>query len=349
MEEEKSMEYEYCPRCEANLTLQAGDDNKLPYWLCRGCGEMLINPEVYSEDDVVWLCDGCGEMLNIQEGFATHDKTFVCKRCGFLNVIDDAEVYDSDAEYRSVMSDRYKGLKDEDILELSSYSDEESINDHVCIVRDRENGKLYVKKFLQLYDKSIYEHLMANPVAFMPKIVGVYESDNCLIIIEQYIEGRTLANILDERTLSEEEALHITYSVVKILDEIHKKSRPIVHRDIKPANVIVTPQDDVYLLDMNVAKWYDNGKSSDTTSLGTMHYAAPEQVGYGLSATSVKSDIYAVGVMLNVMLTGDFPKKKRAKGYVWDVIERCINLNPDGRYTAAELLEELEKLKERHR
>ncbi|HBZ53224.1 MAG TPA: hypothetical protein DEO82_05570 [Eubacterium sp.] len=100
---------------------------------------------------------------------------------------------------------------------------------------------------------------------------------------------------------------------------------------------------------MNVAKWYDNGKSSDTTSLGTMHYAAPEQVGYGLSATSVKSDIYAVGVMLNVMLTGDFPKKKRAKGYVWDVIERCINLNPDGRYTAAELLEELEKLKERHR
>ena len=38
--------YEFCPRCEANLTFQNGYSNTLPYWVCLGCGEMLINPEI---------------------------------------------------------------------------------------------------------------------------------------------------------------------------------------------------------------------------------------------------------------------------------------------------------------
>ena len=61
--EEDGVSYEYCPRCQANLTLQKGYSNELPYWICKGCGEMLINPEIDSE--VSWICDGCGEMLNI--------------------------------------------------------------------------------------------------------------------------------------------------------------------------------------------------------------------------------------------------------------------------------------------
>ena len=64
---EPNEEYEYCPRCEADLTLQKGYSNKLPYWICLGCGEMLINPEV--DSDVAWFCDKCGAMLNIQPGF----------------------------------------------------------------------------------------------------------------------------------------------------------------------------------------------------------------------------------------------------------------------------------------
>ena len=62
--DQNNEEYEYCPRCDANLTLQKGYSNTLPYWVCKGCGEMLINPEV--EGDIAWICDGCGEMLNIQ-------------------------------------------------------------------------------------------------------------------------------------------------------------------------------------------------------------------------------------------------------------------------------------------
>ena len=92
---------------------------------------------------------------------------------------------------------------------------------------------------------------------------------------------------------------------------------------------------------MNVAKWFDPDKTDDTVYIGTRFYAAPEQVGYGLSASSAKSDIYAVGVLMNVMLTGDIPKHKKAEGDIWRIIERCISLNAEDRYTAKELIDEL--------
>ena len=100
-------------------------------------------------------------------------------------------------------------------------------------------------------------------------------------------------------------------------------------------------------LSPGLAKWYDSGKTDDTVYMGTMFYAAPEQAGYGLSASSAKSDVYALGVLINVMTTGKFPKEERAKGELWNIIERCISLNPDGRYTAAELKASLEILRGR--
>ncbi len=89
---------------------------------------------------------------------------------------------------------------------------------------------------------------------------------------------------------------------------------------------------------MNAAKWYKPGEKDDTRYMGTRSYAAPEQAGYGLWASSEKTDMYGVGMLLNVMLTGRFPKEERAKGLVWEVIERCISLNAQDRYTARELL-----------
>ena len=50
-------EFEYCTRCDANLTLQKGYDHDLPYWVCTGCGEMLINPALDTDSDIIWLCD----------------------------------------------------------------------------------------------------------------------------------------------------------------------------------------------------------------------------------------------------------------------------------------------------
>lgn len=47
------------------MVFDAYFDRSLPYWICKGCGQMLINPRVEAEDDVVWICDGCHQMLNM--------------------------------------------------------------------------------------------------------------------------------------------------------------------------------------------------------------------------------------------------------------------------------------------
>ncbi len=338
--------YEFCPRCEANLTLQKGYSNDLPYWVCKGCGEMLINPEI--DTDVVWCCDGCGEMLNIQPGFDEDCGEWKCTACGFVNKIDVGELYVSEDEYQADMNNPYKGLSDGDLLALSMYEEVDNVGgrNDVIYVRDRESGKLFVKKLLMTYDKSIYDFLKENPVEHMPRIIGVYESSNFLIVIEEHIEGRTVADILEDGVLTEKDAIHIAVSVCRILDILHNLQTPIIHRDVKPSNIIVDPQGDVFLLDMNVAKWYDADKTHDTWFLGTQNYAAPEQAGYGLSASSAKSDIYAVGILMNVMLTNRLPNEERAPGAIWDIIEKCISLEASNRYTAAELIDELERIED---
>ena len=344
--DKQSLIHEFCPRCEANITLQKGYSNELPYWICKGCGEMLINPEVEAESGIAWVCDNCGEMLNIQDGFSEDCGEWQCTVCGFTNSIDASEVYSTDDEYQADLKNPYKGLSDEQVLELSLYQDKEYINGRsdIILVKDRDTDELYIKKLLTTYDRTVYEYLKSNPINHMPRIIGLYEGSNSLIVIEEYLKGRTVEDILNDEVLDEIQAIAIARDICQILDELHHLQKPIIHRDIKPSNIMICDDGEVYLLDINVAKWYDPEKNDDTRYLGTQYYAAPEQVGFGLSASSAKSDIYAVGMLMNVMLTGHFPKEERAKGRVWDVIEKCISLDADNRYTAKELIGQLDIL-----
>ena len=340
--------YEVCPRCNANLTLQKGFDSRLPYWLCLGCGEMLINPEVDAEDDIVWRCDRCGAMLNIQPGFRDNDGEWMCTECGFVNTIDASEVYPSEDAFQAAMEDPYRGLSDEAVCSLSFYLEEKRIQNRedILLGRHRETGVRYIKKLLGTYDKSIYQYLMGHPVRHMPKIVALFEGENRLIVIEEYIEGKTLAETLEERLFPETEAIAVAEQLCGILEELHTLPVPIVHRDIKPSNIMISPEGKVVLLDVNVAKWYDPDQSADTRYMGTIEYAAPEQAGFGLKASSAKSDIYAVGILLNVMLTGRYPRDQRAAGPIWEIIEHCIRLAANERYTEKELMQELLRLEE---
>ncbi len=64
--------------------------------------------------------------------------------------------------------------------------------------------------------------------------------------------------------------------------------------------------------------------------LGTTGFAAPEQ--YGLSQSDVRTDIYALGVLINVMLTGEHPSRRLAEGRMGRVVQRCTQVNPEKRY-----------------
>ena len=83
--------------------------------------------------------------------------------------------------------------------------------------------------------------------------------------------------------------------------------------------------------------------------MGTPCFAAPEQTGYGLFASSLQTDVYLIGILFNVMLTGKIPKEKRAAGRSWDIIERCIRLEPEERFTIDELVSRLDEMEKMNR
>ncbi len=151
---------EYCPRCYATLNLQKGYDPSLSYWICKGCGEMLINPEI--EGNIVWICDECGSIMNEQLGFDDKCGEWKCTECGHVNKLDDCEVYASEDEFQYAKNSPYYGLSDGDALRLSRYCEEKYVGDreNVILVSDRENGDRFIKKLITSYDKSIYSFLI---------------------------------------------------------------------------------------------------------------------------------------------------------------------------------------------
>ena len=111
--------------------------------------------------------------------------------------------------------------------------------------------------------------------------------------------------------------------------------RGIIHRDVKPENVIVEKSGRVVLIDFNASR-IKSDASKDTVIMGTIGYASPEQL--GLAKTDARTDIYAVGVLYNVMLTGMHPSVTIASGRAGRIVRKCTAVNPNERYqSAAEL------------
>ena len=84
------------------------------------------------------------------------------------------------------------------------------------------------------------------------------------------------------------------------------------------------------LIDFDAARLHKPEAAADTQILGTTGFAAPEQ--YGLSQSDTRTDIYSLGVLMNVMLTGQHPSQTLAEGRLGRVIGRCTQVNPEKRY-----------------
>ena len=130
------------------------------------------------------------------------------------------------------------------------------------------------------------------------------------MVEEEYIDGMVLSDLLKMAHLYAEQAAAIAQQVCFALSVLH--AHEIIHRDVKPENIIITSTGRVVLIDLDAASKPDHEKDTDTRLLGTVGYAAPEQFGFGRS--DARTDIFSVGVLMNVLLTGDHPAKKLADG-----------------------------------
>lgn len=142
-----------------------------------------------------------------------------------------------------------------------------------------------------------------------PHLLPVYDYDGAYdppYIVMRYLEGGTLKEVLDNGQLPLGDINHIMRQIASALDYAHRQG--VIHRDIKPSNIMIDPEGNAFLMDFGIARMIESGEGLTQSgfAVGTPGYMAPEQ-GMGMENIDRRADIYALGVMVFQMVTGQMP------------------------------------------
>ncbi|MBR5370504.1 MAG: Stk1 family PASTA domain-containing Ser/Thr kinase [Bacilli bacterium] len=167
---------------------------------------------------------------------------------------------------------------------------------------DLANDEKFVRRFQR-------EALSASSLAH-PNIVEMYdvgEDDGTYYIIMEYVEGKTLKQLLKKRgTLTLSEAIDIMSQLTDGMAHAHDSY--IIHRDLKPQNIMIKDDGQIKITDFGIAMALNSTQLTQTNSvMGSVHYLPPEQAS-GKGCT-IKSDIYSMGIIFYELLSGSLPFK----------------------------------------
>ncbi len=193
----------------------------------------------------------------------------------------------------------------------------------------------------------------------LPSIVDVIDTEDSFIIIMDYIQGNSLNKALDEYGAQpQEHVISWAKQLCDVLGYLHSRTPPIIYRDMKPANIMLKPDGNVTLIDFGTAREFKEKNLADTTCLGTVGYAAPEQFG-GMGQTDGRTDIYCLGATLYHLVTGMNPCEPpyeirpirevnpSLSGGLERILLKCTQRDPNDRYqSASELMYALEHYEE---
>ena len=196
----------------------------------------------------------------------------------------------------------------------------------VRLIRHNAGGNQFILRHFQ-GNGEVYRRLLSCSCRYLPLVYEAAEQDGENIVIEEFVQGDTLDFLLKEALFSPQETKQTIKQLCQGLWVLH--SMAAVHRDIKPENVILRGSDAV-LIDFDAARLHKPEAEADTHILGTTGFATGPQ--YGLGQSDTRTDIYSLGVLMNVMLTGQHPSKKLAEGRLGRIIQRCTQINPAKRY-----------------
>ena len=213
------------------------------------------------------------------------------------------------------------------------------IYDIIRIISDRNGAlSLLIKhKKLQQYmvlrrfspPVLVYDFLKNVDFPNLPTVFETYEAEDGQIVLEEYIDGLSVAEVLESGLYTYKGAKKVLYDVCDALRVLHGNG--FIHRDIKPENIMISKTAQVKLIDFNASRRVNRTAQNDTVQFGTVGYASPEQL--GLSQTDMRTDIYALGVLLNVMLTGEHPSRKLVRGHASKIVLKSTLIDPKSRFS----------------
>ena len=200
-------------------------------------------------------------------------------------------------------------------------------------------------------DKKEIEMMKRLKHAHLPSVVDVIEGENSLLIVMDYIEGRSLDSLLSEGGAQPQDVvIEWAQQLCDVLFYLHSRIPPVIYRDMKPANVMLRPDGNLMLIDFGAAREYKPQNMKDTILLGTRGYAAPEQYRED-GQSDARTDIFCLGVMLFQLLTGESPYELRPicdvnpglSSGLEAIITKCTQVKKEERYqSCAELMYALE-------
>ena len=199
----------------------------------------------------------------------------------------------------------------------------------VLRLRNKQSGKELILRSLPTPTEA-YSKLQKIRCENLPEIYEVVELEDGQIVLEEYINGITTAQVMEAGKYHTAGARTVLLGVCDALTVLHRLG--IIHRDVKPENVMIEETGRVVLIDLNASRM-ESGANKDTVIMGTVGYASPEQL--GLSQSDARTDIYAAGVLYNVLLTGQHPSVTLASGKVGHIVRKCTAVNPKERYQTA--------------
>ena len=186
----------------------------------------------------------------------------------------------------------------------------------------------------------------------LPSIVDIFNEDDTFLIVMDYIEGRTLSDILKEQGRQPQaDVVDWALQICSVFKYLHGLNPPIIYRDMKPGNVMLKPDGNIMVIDFGTAREYKHESGEDTIHLGTKGYAAPEQFQDNHQQTDPRTDIYNLGATMYHLVTGKNPSKPPFKflpirqvdrtlsSGLESIILKCVASDPNERYQTVDDLE----------
>lgn len=212
----------------------------------------------------------------------------------------------------------------------------EKVSSSSVVLRHRTLGRLIVlHRFPER--KPVYEWLRTVCHPNLPLLYETAVLEDAYVVLEEYLDGLSTAEVLEGGCYTVHGAKRVLCGVCDALTALHAAG--FLHRDVKPENVMIAGDGTVKLIDFDVAKPLRRTGGEPTAALGTIGYAPPEQM--GLAPTDERTDVYAAGVLLNVLLTGRHPSERLAPGRAGRIVRRCTEISPDSRVRSAAALKRL--------